>query len=1028
MSNVGQIEIKTQKRLIKLFQDTLGYEYLGDWKEREDNRNIEASMLTQWLTDQGHGLRLVNKVLPKLDQANAIGGATQLYDANRAVYELLRYGVQVREDVGEKMQTVWLIDWKHPENNHFAIAEEVTVQGDTNRKRPDIVMYVNGIALGIIELKRSTVTVSEGIRQNISNQRKDFIERFFSTVQLLFAGNDTEGLRHGVIGTPEQFYLQWKEESDIENPLDRAITQMCSKSRFLEILHDFIVFDAGIKKTCRTNQFFGVKAAQDHVKNREGGIIWHTQGSGKSLTMVWLAKWIRENIPNSRVLILTDRTELDEQIEKVFKGVNEDISKAASGVMLFETLNEITEWLMCSLIHKFGSSDKTDAKAFVEDIKKLLPDGFKAKGELFVFIDECHRTQSGKMHRAMKEIIGDGATVIGFTGTPLMKRDKASSLETFGPYIHTYKYDEAVADKVILDLRYEARSVEQKLVSPNKVDQWFDAKTKNLNDVAKAKLKRKWGSIRKVYSSKPRLKIIADEILFDMETKPRLVSGQGNAMLVASGIPEACRYYEIFRTSLGKKCAIVSSYEPNASDIALEDSGEGDTQDIMKYEVYTRMLAEWFDEPVDQAKNKAVEFEKQVKKLFVEEPGRMKLLIVVDKLLTGFDAPSATYLYIDKSMQDHGLFQAICRVNRLDDESKEHGYIVDYKDLFNSIEGAFDDYTGDAFDGYDKADVEGLLKNRLEMAKKRLEESLEQVKALCEPVAKPKGTEEYIDFFCTSPPYTEVEEKLDQEKRTKFYKLTRTLIRAYGELAPEMDLVGFSVLEITSIKNDVKHFEKVFEEIQIASADYIDLKLYEPGMRHLIDSYIRAEDAVTLTSFDDMSLVELLVREGESALEKLPAGIRNNKRLVAETMTPNIRRLIVDRRSVNPHYYDKMSQILEDLIQQAKDEAIEYQQYLDELVRLAKMVVEPETGEKRPDEINTTGKGALYDNLGKDSELTLNVHDAIINNAEDGWRDNKMKQRRIKQALQNLLPGKMLEEQPDLINILLNIASGHGEY
>ena len=342
MSSVGSVEIVTQKRLLKLFEHSLGYEYLGDWKEREGNKNIEVPLLTDWLNDQGHSLPIINKVLHKLNQANTIGGATQLYDANRAVYGLLRYGVRVREDVGELMQTVWLVDWENPDNNHFAVAEEVTVQGDTNRKRPDIVIYVNGLALGVIELKRSTVTVSEGIRQNISNQRKDFIERFFSTVQLLFAGNDTEGLRHGVIGTPEQFYLQWKEESDIENPLDRAITQMCSKPRFLEILHDFIVFDAGIKKTCRTNQFFGVKAAQDHVKNREGGIIWHTQGSGKSLTMVWLAKWIRENIPNSRVLILTDRTELDEQIERVFKGVNEEVVKADSGKHLFEMINEIT--------------------------------------------------------------------------------------------------------------------------------------------------------------------------------------------------------------------------------------------------------------------------------------------------------------------------------------------------------------------------------------------------------------------------------------------------------------------------------------------------------------------------------------------------------------------------------------------------------------------------------------------------------------------------------------------------------------
>ena len=301
----------------------------------------------------------------------------------------------------------------------------------------------------------------------------------------------------------------------------------------------------------------------------------------------------------------------------------------------------------------------------------------------------------------------------------------------------------------------------------------------------------------------------------------------------------------------------------------------------------------------------------------------MKLLIVVDKLLTGFDAPSATYLYIDKSMQDHGLFQAICRAQRfLDDESKEYGYIVDYKDLFNSIEGAFDDYTGDAFDGYDKADVEGLLKNRLEMAKKRLEESLEQVKALCEPVAKPKGTEEYIAYFCTSPPYTEAEVKLDQEKRTKFYKLTRTLIRAFGELAPEKNLQGFQNRKYSPSKMMSSTLRRCSKKSRFSCSDYIDLtnSFTRTWMRHLIDSYIRAEDPITLTSFDNMSLVELLVREGEKALEKLPAGIRQNKRLVAETMAPNIRRLIVDRRSVNPHYYDKMSQILEDLIKQAKDE------------------------------------------------------------------------------------------------------------
>lgn len=1026
MSNVGQVEIATQKRLLKLFENQLGYEYLGDWHEREGNSNVEPSLICDWLNDRGHSLPLINKVLHKLDKAKSIGAGKHLYDANREVYDLLRYGVKIKEEAGENAQTVWLIDWENPENNHFAVAEEVTIQGDTNRKRPDIVIYVNGIALGVIELKRSTVSVSTGIRQNITNQKKKFIEKFFSTIQLVFAGNDTEGLRHGVIGTPERFFLQWKEEGDIENPLDLAVTQMCSKSRFLEIIHDFMVYDAGQKKTCRTNQYFGVKAAQDYMKNREGGIIWHTQGSGKSLTMVWLAKWVRENIPHSRVLIITDRTELDDQIEKVFTGVNERIYRASRGGALFDELNKTTESLLCSLIHKFGSSDKTDTEAFIEDIKRTLPEDFSPKGELFVFIDECHRTQSGRMHRAMKEILSDNATIIGFTGTPLMKKDKASSLETFGPYIHTYKYDEAVADKVILDLRYEARTVEQKLTNPEKVDQWFDAKTQGLNDIAKAKLKRKWGTMQKVFSSEPRLKIIADEILFDMQTKPRLVSGQGNAMLVASGIPEACRYYKILSQFLGKQCAIVSSYEPHSSDIALEDSGEGDTQDVMKYEVYTQMLSDWFDEPVETAKNKAEEFEKQVKKLFVDEPGRMKLLIVVDKLLTGFDAPSATYLYIDKSMQDHGLFQAICRVNRLDDDSKEYGYIVDYKDLFNSIEGAFNDYTGDAFDGYEKEDVEGLLKNRLQMAKKRLDESLEQVKALCEPVDSPHGTEQYMAFFCSADPDDAEAVKLDQEKRTKFYKLTRTLIRAYAELAAEMEDVGYSASDISAIKKDVKHYEKVYEEIQVASADYIDLKAYEPGMRHLIDSYIRAEDSESLTSFEDMSLVEILVREGQDAINRLPQGLRGN--LAAETIRPNIRRLIVDRRSVNPAYYDKMSNILKDLIQQANDEALSYQEYLQELIKLAKMVLEPHTGTSRPASISTKAQAAIFDNVGGSESLTLALDTAIRSVKQDGWKTNRFKKKQVLREIKKIIGQELGNVDEVLANTILDIAGEQDDY
>ncbi|MEY8240443.1 MAG: HsdR family type I site-specific deoxyribonuclease [Cycloclasticus sp.] len=507
------------------------------------------------------------------------------------------------------------------------------------------------------------------------------------------AGNDSQGLRYGTIATPEKHYLEWKEEvpEQYESPLDRHLSQVCSKARLLEIIHDYIVFDSGVKKTCRHNQYFGIQAAKKHIDRREGGIIWHTQGSGKSLTMVWLAKWIRENVKDARVLIITDRKELDEQIEKVFKGVDENIERSKSGADLLASLNEPNPWLLCSLVHKFGrkgeKSDDLATKDYIEELKKSLPKDFSVKGDLFVFVDECHRTQSGSLHDAMKTILvadsGPAPMFIGFTGTPLLKKDKRKSLEIFGPYIHTYKFNEAVNDGVVLDLRYEARDIDQSIISQKKVDEWFDAKTRELTPYNRTQLKQRWGTMQKVLSSKSRLEQIVNDILLDMETKPRLMDGRGNAMLVCASVYQACKVYEMFsNTDFKDKCAIVTSYKPMASDIKGEEAGEGLTEKLFKYDIYRKMLAEYFEQPEDEAAKKVEAFEKEVKQRFIKEPGQMRLLIVVDKLLTGFDAPSATYLYIDKQMADHSLFQAICRVNRLDGDNKDYGYIVDYKDLF----------------------------------------------------------------------------------------------------------------------------------------------------------------------------------------------------------------------------------------------------------------------------------------------------------------------------------------------------------
>ena len=536
-----------------------------------------------------------------------------------------------------------------------------------------------------------------------------------------------------------------------------------------------MVFDAGVKKTARHNQYFGVKAAQERVKRREGGIIWHTQGSGKSLTMVWLAKWLREHQPDARVLLITDRTELDEQIERVFNGVDEAIYRTSSGIDLLDTLNKSTEWLICSLIHKFRGSDgdRDQAEAdgqFIRELQATIPKDFSPKGNIFVFVDEAHRTQSGVMHEAMKQLLPD-AMFIGFTGTPLLKADKETSLETFGSFIHTYKFDEGVADGVVLDLRYEARNIDQHLTSPAQVDKWFEAKTRGMTDLSRAALKKRWGTMQKVVSAQPRSRQIVNDILLDMEIKPRLADGSGNAILVGSSIYQACTFYELFcQAGFKGKCAIVTSYQPQPGDIAKENAGEGLTEKLRQYEIYRQMLADHFGESADTAMYKVEEFEQQVKERFVKHPGQMRLLIVVDKLLTGFDAPSATYLYIDKTMRDHGLFQAICRVNRLDGEDKDYGYIVDYRDLFNSLHEAITDYTGGALDGYEANDIQGLLQDRLKKARDDLDDALETVRAICEPVAPPRGTTQYQQYFCASEPGNADQLKANEPKRVDLYK------------------------------------------------------------------------------------------------------------------------------------------------------------------------------------------------------------------------------------------------------------------
>ncbi len=1004
-------ERDTQNRIIKLFQKQLKYRYLGNWYERENNSNIEEDILIAYLRDKKkYDPTLINKAVFDFKKA-ASDQSNDLYQVNKAVYSLLRYGVKVKGETGDQKETVFLIDWHNPLENDFAIAEEVTVKGERT-KRPDLVLYVNGIALCVIELKKGSIPVSEAIRQNLDNQENRFIKRFYGTVQLVLAGNDTQGIQYGTTKTSEKFFLKWKEENHTykpeENLLDTHLLQLCKKERLIEMIHNFILFDGGIKKLCRPNQFFGVKESQKFIQRNEGGIIWHTQGSGKSLSMVWLAKWIRENVQDSRLLILTDRTELDEQIEGVFLGVEEKIYRTKSGRDLIEKLNATQPWLLCSLIHKFGGSDD-ESYAFIKELK--VPQDFKPKGKLFVFIDECHRTQSGELHKAMKKILPE-ALFIGFTGTPLLKSDKKKSIEIFGRYIHTYKFDEAVADGVVLDLLYEARDVDQHVLDQKGIDDWFEVVTKGMNDLPKAELKQKWGTMQKVLSTKSRLEKIVFDIIKDFKTKPRLHNGKGNAMLVARSIYEACRYYEIFQNMGFKKCAIITSFEPNADSTKGETTGDGDTEKIEQYEIYQKML---------NGRDRET-FEKEAKKKFKEEPANMQLLIVVDKLLTGFDAPSCTYLYIDKQMQDHGLFQAICRVNRTEKEDKEFGYIVDYKNLFNSLNKSINDYTSDAFENFEKSDIDGLLKDRLKIARERLEDALETMHQLLEPVPSPKQLDQHITYFCGNTQDSEAL-KATEEKRLALYKETVALIRAYNNLASEMTEAGYSEKEAAEIKKKVNGYTELRDSIKIASNDYIDLKKYEPEMRQMLDMYLSADPSRMLSNFDDKSLLQLIVEQGiGAATDKLPKGIKASTSAMAETIENNMRKAIIQEMPINPAYYERMSVLLAELVRLRKEGALAYEEQLKRYEELANKIQPQGTANDYPGTISTEALRALYDNLDKDEKLSIMMDVDILYTKKDNWIGNTIKEREVKNVV------KRYVTDPEKVETIFEIIKNQKDY
>lgn len=838
-----------------------------------------------------------------------------LVKTNENIHDLLTLGKSFNETIqgDRKAYTMKFIDWENPENNVYHITDEFVVEGIKEKRRPDIVLFINGIPFIVIENKRrdKNASLTEAISQHIRNQkREEGIPKLYHYAKLLLAVQPNE-VKYGAVGTPEKFWAVWKEDNEKEvqkiinstkNGIkkedreatlqDKSLLSLCSIERILEFVYKYLVYDGPNIKVPRYQQYFAVQNTIDRVKEidtnnkRKGGVIWHTTGSGKSLTMVMISKALAldKEIPSPRIIVVTDRIDLDNQIYKTFRNCGKSVEKAKSGSDLIELLQDKGNEIITTIIDKFQTATKNTS--FIDNSENI-----------FVLVDESHRSQYGTAHINMKRVLPN-ACYIGFTGTPLMKNEK-STARKFGGFIHKYTIDQAVKDGAVLPLLYEGRSA-QLSVNKQQIDKGFQRLSSNLNEEAQKDLKKKFASISRIYESEQ----VVNEIAYDI-SKHYTQNWQGGvfkAQLAVPRIETAIRYQKYFEEQTDPELKINTAvvFTPPDSRQDYEDVWKETTNEAKKY--WASLMEKY---------NGQEEYERYIINKFQDEGTEVELIIVVSKLLTGFDAPRNTILYLAKPLHSHNLLQAIARVNRLF-SGKEHGHIIDYVGILGKLDEALTSYA--AFEDFDEEDLTNTIVD--------VSDEIRKV-----PVHHANVWDCFKEVY-NKKDIEALERHLAQKDlRDDFYEalsqFARTLQTA---LASNEFYIEFSEEQIEFYKQELKMFVKLRVSLQNRYAEVVSYKEYEPRVKKLLDTYVQADDVIVITKelniFDKQMVNEAIEEYGKTPASK------------ADFIAHKMKKVITENMEKDEAFYKKFSQLLEDAIKSFQENRISEAEYLKAILNI----------------------------------------------------------------------------------------------